>query len=93
MSLKNSPNNPFTVYILQCSDGTFYTGVAKDLEKRLEVHKSGKGSKYVRARLPFKLIYSKVYANKVGAMQEEYRIKQLSKLEKLELIKRSVIIF
>jgi putative endonuclease len=86
MSLKKSPSNPFTLYILQCSDGTFYTGVAKDLEKRLKVHESGKGSKYVRAKLPFKLIYSKIFENKVDAMKEEYRIKQLTKKQKLELI-------
>ena len=45
------------VYILRCADGTLYTGIAKDLAKRLEAHQSGNGAKYTRGRLPVKLVY------------------------------------
>lgn len=72
----------YTLYILKCSDGTLYTGIAKDLNKRLVVHKSGKGSKYVRARLPFKLVFQKEMEDKSSALKEEYRIKNLSRVEK-----------
>ncbi|MEO6729449.1 MAG: GIY-YIG nuclease family protein [Candidatus Dojkabacteria bacterium] len=78
-------NTPYTVYILKCSNGALYCGVAKDLEKRLEVHRSGKGSKYVRANMPFELVYSKVYTDKILAMKEEARIKNLSRPEKEKL--------
>lgn len=85
MNLKTN-KIPYTVYILECSNGAYYCGVAKDLEKRLEVHRSGKGSKYVRANLPFKVVYTRIYENKVEAMKEETRIKNLSRPEKEKLL-------
>ncbi|MFS8131332.1 MAG: GIY-YIG nuclease family protein [Candidatus Dojkabacteria bacterium] len=78
-------NTPYTVYILKCSNGAFYCGVAKDLEKRLEVHRSGKGSKYVRANMPFELVYTKVFDNKIDAFKEEARIKNLKRGDKEKL--------
>ncbi len=78
----------FFVYIAKCSDKTLYTGVAIDLQKRIEEHNSSdKGSKYTRARRPVKLVYSKKYKNRSQAQKEEYRIKQLSRNDKLKLIK------
>jgi len=79
----------FFVYILKCRDGTFYTGIAKDLEKRLEVHMSGKGSKYVRTRRPFKLVYSEKAESKSAAMKRENQIKQMSRTEKLDFLNRA----
>ena len=76
----------FFVYILCCSDGTLYTGWTNDLEKRVEKHNSGKGSKYTRMRVPVELVYSRDFESKKEAMREEWRIKQLSRKEKLYII-------
>jgi putative endonuclease len=76
----------YFVYILKCSDGTLYTGWTNDLDKRLEKHNSGKGSKYVRARLPAKLAYSEKLANMKEAMARERAIKALPRASKLKII-------
>jgi putative endonuclease len=78
----------FIVYILKCSDGTLYTGWTNDLDKRLEKHNAGKGSKYVRARLPATLAYFEKVANMKEAMARERAIKKLNREEKLKLLKR-----
>lgn len=75
------------VYILSCSDNTLYTGWTNDLERRINVHSSGKGAKYTRGRLPVKLVYFEKFNDKKLAMKREYAIKQLSREEKLRLIK------
>lgn len=75
------------VYILRCADGTLYTGIAKDLEKRVAVHNSGKGAKYTAARLPVKLAYSEKAKDRSDASKREYAVKKLSRTEKLALIK------
>jgi len=72
------------VYLLECSDGSYYTGITNNLNKRMKMHASGKGSKYVRARGFRGLIAFLNCKNKSEAMKTEYRIKQLSKKEKLE---------
>ena len=74
------------VYILECSDGTLYTGITTDLDKRLKTHNNGKGAKYTKTRLPVVLKVSFEAENRSSASKEEYRIKQLSRKEKLELI-------
>ena len=74
------------VYILKCSDNTLYTGWTNNLEKRLEVHQSGKGAKYTRGRLPVELLYFEKYEEKSDALKREIRIKKLSKEQKLGLI-------
>ena len=75
------------VYILECSDGTFYTGWTNDLEKRLKAHNEGKGAKYTKARRPVKIVYHEVFSTKREAMSREWAIKQLSRNEKIMLIK------
>lgn len=71
------------VYILECKDTSLYTGISNDVEKRMLVHKSGKGSKYV-ARKRFKqLLYSIQAIDKVDAAKMEYKIKQLPRNEKI----------
>ena len=75
------------VYILSCSDNTLYTGWTNDLERRINVHSSGKGAKYTRGRLPVKLVYFEKFNDKKLAMKREYAIKRLSREEKLKLIK------
>ncbi|MBE6876443.1 MAG: GIY-YIG nuclease family protein [Ruminococcus sp.] len=75
------------VYILECADGTLYTGWTTCPEKRVRAHNSGKGAKYTRSRRPVKLIYTEEYDSKSDALRREYEIKQLSRAQKLLLIK------
>ena len=83
----NYMNKPSYVYILCCSDDSLYTGWTVDLYNRILTHNDGKASKYTRGRLPVKLVYFEVFDNKIHAQKREYAIKQLSRDEKLELIK------
>lgn len=76
------------VYILECSDKTYYTGWTTNLENRINTHNMGKGAKYTRARLPVKLAYYEEFETKSLAMKREYAIKKLSRKEKMELIKK-----
>ena len=73
-------------YIVKCSDETFYTGWTNDLEKRIEMHNSGKGAKYTKARLPVELVYYEAVDTKEEAMSREWHIKRLSRSEKQKLI-------
>lgn len=73
-------------YIVKCSDKSFYTGWTNDLEKRIEMHNSGKGAKYTKARLPVELVYYEAFDTKEEAMSREWHIKRLSRSEKQELI-------
>lgn len=73
-------------YILQCADGTFYTGWTNDLHKRLAAHNAGKGAKYTAPRRPVELVYVETHDDKIHAMQREYRIKQMTRQEKEALI-------
>jgi putative endonuclease len=77
----------YFVYILLCADNTLYTGITPDIEKRMLVHASGKGSKYVRTRLPFRLIYQEEVANKIIAAQREYEIKQWPREQKIKQLR------
>lgn len=76
----------YWTYIVECRDGTLYTGWTNDLKKRTARHNKGLGAKYTRTRYPVVLKYSEEYLTKSEAMQREYEIKQLSRTEKLELI-------
>lgn len=73
-------------YIVKCSDKTFYTGWTNDLEKRIEMHNSGKGAKYTKARLPVELVYYEAFDTKEEAMSREWHIKRLSRSEKQKLM-------
>lgn len=77
----------YYVYILQCNDGTYYIGVTNDLEKRLLAHNnSPTGAKYTRGRRPVYLVYRKRVSSRSRAQQEEYRLRQLSRQQKQQLI-------
>lgn len=78
----------FYVYILQCSDDTLYTGFTINLENRIETHNKGLGAKYTRGRTPVKLVYIEEYATKSEALKREYKIKQFSRQQKLQIIKK-----
>jgi len=74
------------VYILECADGSLYTGVARDLVHRLKEHTSGRGSKYVRSRLPFVLVHMEPAADRSQALKREIQIKHLTRKKKTMLI-------
>ena len=76
----------WSVYIVKCSDGTLYTGISNDVEKRILTHNTGKGAKYTRARLPVFLVYVKEIGNRSEVSKEEHRIKKLTRVHKLLLI-------
>jgi len=73
-------------YILECNDGTYYTGWTNNLEKRLKDHNDGKGAKYTKVRRPVVLAYYEEFATKEEAMKREYAIKQMKRSEKKKLI-------
>ena len=73
----------WSVYLLECLDGSYYTGITNDLKKRMATHKSGKGSKYVLSHGFGQLIASKKYPNQSEALKAEYAVKQLSRNNKL----------
>ena len=75
------------MYVVECSDGTLYTGYTTDVGRRLKTHNSGKGAKYTRARLPVKLIYSEAFDSKSEAMSAEALFKKKSREKKLAYIK------
>ncbi|MGM9928016.1 MAG: GIY-YIG nuclease family protein [Bacillus sp. (in: firmicutes)] len=74
--------NKHYMYVLECKDGTYYTGYTNCLERRLRMHNDGKGAKYTKGRRPVRLIYQQAFETKREAMQAEYRFKQLSRTEK-----------
>lgn len=95
------PNNPaerqaaigqgaaWVCYILRCSDGTLYTGVTNDLEKRVAAHNAGTAAKYTRARGPVGLAFVEVCGGKSAALKREMAIKSMSRAQKLTLIEDS----
>ena len=74
------------VYIVECSDGTFYTGWTNNLEKRIYMHSNGTGAKYTKGRGPVKLMYYEEFEDKKDAMKREYEIKKLTRKAKILLI-------
>ena len=74
------------VYILECSDGTYYTGSTKDLERRIQQHQAGEGAKYTKKRLPVKLIYSEEFDRIDAAFYREKQIQSWSRKKKQALI-------
>jgi putative endonuclease len=79
----------YYLYILKCADKTLYTGICIDLEKRIKEHNLSKlAAKYTRGRRPVKLVFSQKFRNRSAASIKEYRIKQLSRIEKLKMIKK-----
>ena len=77
------------VYVLECADGTFYTGYTTDVERRVREHDDGEGAKYTRGRTPVELVYSEAHDSRSAAMSREYELKQLSRAEKERLVERS----
>ena len=77
---------PWYVYLLRCGDGTLYTGITDDLDRRLAAHRAGRGAKYTKPRRPVRLSYWEAFDTKEEAMRREWAIKRLSRKEKERLI-------
>ena len=75
------------VYILECADGTLYTGITNNMEKRLATHESGTGEKYTRGRAPFKVILTEHLSTKSAALKREIEIKSLNRQQKFAVVK------
>ncbi len=92
MAVENKNNKMkqgvFYVYILQCADGSLYTGFTNDPEKRFQAHNLGKGAKYTRSRLPVTPVYVEQFTTEHDARSREWHIKRLTRAQKLELIEQ-----
>ena len=74
------------IYIIECEDGTLYTGWTNNLEKRFVAHCAGKGAKYTRSHKPKAIVYEESFDTPQAAMAREYQIKRMSRKKKLDLI-------
>ena len=76
------------VYIVECSDGTYYTGYTTDVERRVAEHNDGAAAKYTRGRRPVELVHVEAYDTQSDALQREYAIKQLRRPAKAQLVRQ-----
>lgn len=74
------------LYMLRCGDGSLYTGIAVDVQARLQAHRSGRGAKYTRGRGPLELVYTEECGTHSAALKREIEIKALTRDEKIRLI-------
>ncbi len=74
------------VYVLECADGTYYTGYTTDVERRVAEHNAGEGAKYTRGRTPVEVVHTEAFPDRSTAMQREHEIKSLQRAEKEALI-------
>ena len=80
------------VYLLECGDGTLYAGITTDLVKRLAAHRAGKGARYTRGRGPLQLVHHEPARDRSAASRREHQLKQLSRREKLALLRRRAVL-
>ena len=83
---KKKAGDPWSLYILQCSDGSFYTGITNNLERRLKMHQSGKASRYTRTRGPVEMLYSEKCGDRSSALIRECEVKEWPRSKKAGLI-------
>ena len=88
MAQESDMEKKWSVYILRCADGTLYTGVTTDVQRRFSAHQSGKGAKYTRGRGPLELVYREECLSKGSALKRELAIKGLPRDEKIKLIEK-----
>ena len=84
--MKRRGRKDWTVYILRCGDGSFYTGIAKDVQARVKQHAEGRGATYTRTRLPITLVYQQEGLTHSKALIREAQIKAMSRSKKEEII-------
>ena len=77
------------LYILRCGDGSLYTGITTDVEKRVEIHRAGKGAKYTRGRKPLELVYRETCGSHSNALKRELAVKKLTRDQKEQMIGRT----
>jgi putative endonuclease len=82
-----SPDDLWFVYLLRCADGTLYTGIAKDVNRRCQQHNAGSASRYTRCRLPVVVVYQEAHASRSLALKREAAIKTLSRRQKMTMIR------
>jgi putative endonuclease len=82
---------PWFLYIVQCRDGSLYTGITTDIPRRLKEHNAKKGAFYTQNKTPVKLVYQETMANQSKARKREAEIKNFTRQEKLELIKKKTL--
>ncbi|MBN3543844.1 GIY-YIG nuclease family protein [Fictibacillus barbaricus] len=87
--VKNNVNH--YIYILECGDGSYYTGYTNDLTQRLRKHEEGKGAKYTRGRGPLRLVFQESFSTKQEAMRMEFAVKKLNRSEKERIIKEGSV--
>lgn len=80
--------NTWHLYILRCRDGSLYTGITTDVEKRLEAHQNGKGAKYTRGRAPLELVYREECGTHSDALKRELTVKALTREQKIQMIEQ-----
>ena len=90
-SVDNEEENMNYTYLVKCADGTLYCGWTNHLEQRVKAHNTGKGAKYTKSRRPVTLVYYETFETRKEAMKREAEMKQLSRQEKWELIKKRPI--
>lgn len=83
---KGKGSEDWALYILRCCDGSFYTGITKDLTRRFKMHQEGKASRYTRTRRPVEILYHEKCGNRTQALVRECAVKELSRKKKEELI-------
>ena len=76
------------VYVLECADGTLYTGYTTDVERRVAEHDAGDGAKYTRGRTPVEVVLTESFDSRAAAMRREHEVKALSRRAKERLIRR-----
>ncbi|MCB7037937.1 GIY-YIG nuclease family protein [Eggerthella sinensis] len=89
MQAPGSDSSSFFLYVLECADGTWYTGYTVDVDERVRAHNAGAGAKYTRSRRPVRLLVQATFATKHEAMSAEYRFKRLSRRQKERLVRRA----
>lgn len=87
MQEKKKPSK-WVLYILLCKDGSYYTGITNNLEKRLAAHNCGKGAKYTRSRAPLYVVYTEEIKTKSLALKKELKIKKMKRIDKEKLIRK-----
>ncbi len=86
MAVRRQAKPSWSLYVVECADGSYYTGIAKDVDKRIEAHNTGKGAKYTATHGPVTLVFQEAQASYSAALRREYQVKTLSKKRKVRFI-------